>query len=50
LNKNITNYKAEVNKRLPEVVKKVNRELYGAARLVAKAPVDIVTDSAAQPS
>jgi hypothetical protein len=48
-NKILTNYKAEVSKRLPEIVKKVHREFYGATRPVAKAPVDIGTGRAAQP-
>jgi hypothetical protein len=44
----LTNYKAEVGKRLPEIVKKVHREFYGATRPVIKAPVDIGTGRAAQ--
>ena len=48
-NKILTNYKAEISKRLPEIVKKVHREFYGATRPVAKAPVDIGTGRAAQP-
>ncbi|AEU37289.1 hypothetical protein [Granulicella mallensis] len=48
-NKILTNYKAEVGKRLPEIVKKVHREFYGATRPVIKAPVDIGTGRAAQP-
>ena len=47
-NKIVTNYKAEISKRLPEIVKKVHREFYGATRPVAKAPVDIGTGRAAQ--
>jgi hypothetical protein len=48
-NKIVTNYKAEISKRLPEIVKKVHREFYGATRPVGKAPVDIGAGRAAQP-
>lgn len=43
----VTNYKAEIAKRLPDIVKKVHREFYGA-KPVAKVPTDIGTGRAAQ--
>jgi hypothetical protein len=49
-NKILTNYKAEVSKRLPEIVKRVHREFYGSTRSVVKAPVDIGTGRAARTS
>lgn len=49
-NKILTNYKAEVGKRLPEIVKRVHREFYGSTRPVVKAPVDIGTGRAARTS